>query len=74
LHTLLDQQLLKAHADSDHAALVTLYTQAANECEQTGDIDAACFYRTHAYVFALRERMNEASELRARLASYKREE
>ncbi|EET48147.1 hypothetical protein [Thalassobium sp. R2A62] len=46
----LDTRLLAAHAQGDQWALVALYTQAA---DQAADIDAACFYLTHAYVFAL---------------------
>lgn len=46
----LDQALIKAHAQGDRAALVTLYTSAA---DQADDEDAACFYLTQAYIFAL---------------------
>ncbi len=48
--TSLQDRLLAAHANDDRAALVALYTQAA---DQTADTDAACFYLTHAYIFAL---------------------
>lgn len=46
----LQNRLLDAHARDDRAALVRLYTDAA---DQAADIDAACFYLTHAYIFAL---------------------
>jgi hypothetical protein len=46
----LQDRLLAAHAHDDRAALVGLYTEAA---DTAGDIDAACFFLTHAYIFAL---------------------
>jgi len=46
----LDQRLLSAHAAGDYPALVSLYREAA---EASTDADAAGFYLTHAYVFAL---------------------
>ena len=73
-HLSLDQKLLDAHDQSDCPSLVSLYTKAANECEQSGDTDAACFFLTHAYVFALQEGMSEANNLQARLVAYGREE
>ncbi len=66
----LDDALLRAHADADNAALIRLYTQAA---DQAGDVDAACFYLTHAYVFALESGAPEAAALNARLADHGRE-
>ncbi len=70
----LDQQLLVAHEQNDNPALISLYTEAADESEQSGNIDAACFYLTHAYVFALQEGVVEAKSLRERLIKYGREE
>lgn len=46
----LQDRLLRAHAREDKAALIALYTEAA---DATDDVDAACFFLTHAYVFAL---------------------
>ena len=69
----LDQQLLSAHEQNDYPALVTLYAKAADQQEQSGNIDAACFYLTHAYVFALQEGMAEARVLHQRLVSFGRE-
>jgi hypothetical protein len=66
----LDRQLLKAHDANDTAALVSLYTQAA---DHTDDVDAACFYLTHAYVFALERGDKAADALRERLAAQGRE-
>ena len=48
--TSLQERLLAAHARDDRRALVVLYTEAA---DKTDDLDAACFYLTHAYIFAL---------------------
>ena len=66
----LDRQLLEAHDANDTAALVSLYMQAADD---TDDINAACFYLTHAYVFALERGDKAADALRERLAAHGRE-
>ena len=66
----LDRLLLEAHDANDTAALVSLYMQAA---DHTDDIDAACFYLTHAYVFALEGGDKAADALRERLAAHGRE-
>ena len=58
----LDTALLQAHAAGDRAALVTLYTQAADTSKT-----ARAFYLTHAYVFALEAGDPRAPALRARL-------
>ena len=69
----LDARMLAAHANHDLAGLVDLYTQAANMSEAQGNIDAACFYLTQAYVFALDFGASEAQTLHARLKSHARE-
>lgn len=68
--TTLDDHLLEAHAQNDRAALVGLYIQAA---DSANDLDAACFYLTHAYVFALEQGDTRSSDLHARLISHGRE-
>ncbi|WP_420584940.1 hypothetical protein [Ruegeria sp.] len=68
----LDRLLLEAHDRNDHAALIRYYTIAADEQEGAGDIDAACFYLTHAFVFALEAGAPEANALNARLAAHDR--
>ena len=68
----LDTKLLAAHASSDTSALVQLYTLAGDQSEIAGDVDAACFYLTHAFVFALEKGRIEADELNRRLADYGR--
>ncbi|UWQ35521.1 hypothetical protein K3555_23805 (plasmid) [Leisingera sp. M527] len=64
----LDRALLQAHDDKDNAELVRLYTLAGDRAEEAGNIDAACFYLTHAFVFALEAGLPEARELNRRLA------
>jgi len=49
----LDAALRDAHATGDGERLARLYTRAADEAEAAGDVDAACFFLTHAWVFAL---------------------
>lgn len=66
----LDQRLLAAHAADDRRALIRLYTEAG-DC--ANDVDAACFYLTHAYIFALEAGVPEASQLHARLVAEGRE-
>jgi hypothetical protein len=70
----LDQALLAAHAARDIAALVPLYTSAGDEFEAQGDIDAACFYLTQAFVFALEAGSPQAVPLSHRLATHGRAE
>lgn len=70
----LDKALLLAHQNGDRAGLISLYAQAADDREEMGDIDAACFYLTHAFVFALQEGAPEQDELNRRLWEYGREE
>ncbi|QUJ77496.1 hypothetical protein KDD17_05760 [Sulfitobacter albidus] len=66
----LDAALLAAHAAGDRAALIALYTQAADAASG----DAAAFYLTHAMVFALEAGDPRADTLRARLLAEGREE
>lgn len=67
----LDAQLLAAHDGDDRFALIRLYTQAA---DITNDIDAACFFLTYAYIFALEVGAPQAATLHARLKAHGREE
>ncbi|MEQ9694217.1 hypothetical protein [Shimia sp. SDUM112013] len=71
MNTRLDARMIAAHEAGDQAALVALYTEAA---EAAGDVDAHCFFLTHAYVFALEAGAPEAAELHARLKKLGREE
>lgn len=67
----LDAEMIAAHEARDQAALIRLYTQAA---DMAGDLDAACFFLTHAYVFALEAGAPQAEILRGRLRAHRREE
>ena len=66
----LHEAMLAAHESEDRKALIRLYTQAA---DAASDVDASCFFLTHAYVFALEIGAAEAPALRARLIAYGRE-
>lgn len=49
----LDARLIAAHRAGDLPLLVKLYREAAEGAAAGGDAEAAAFFRTHAYVFAL---------------------
>ena len=70
----LDAALIDAHEAEDNVRLAQLYTSAADMTEAKGDIDACCFYLTHAYVFALASGAPDAGALHVRLLAYGREE
>ena len=70
----LDAALIDAHAAGDIACLAQLYTSAADAAEAEGNIDACCFFLTHAYVFALTSGAAAADVLHDRLLQYGREE
>lgn len=65
---------IAASKAGDEAALVALYLEEADRLEAQGDVDAACFYLTQAYVFALHLGDPRASDLHARLMAHGREE
>ena len=69
-----DAALIAAVEARDSETLVALYRERAEECEMAGDTDAACFYLTHAYVWALEAGHPEAADLHARLKAEGREE
>ena len=71
---LIDDELLAAHLSGDHNQLVELYRDAANLSFENQDIDRACFYLTHSYVFALETRHPDCREIHSMLVSYGREE
>ncbi len=70
----LDETLLAAHAAQDKSMLVSLYHQAGDHMLDLGNIDAACFYLTHAYIFALDTNDPSAGAIHRILASHGREE
>ena len=63
----LQAALLAAHGAGDRAALIRLYTDAADLTEAAGDDGRAAFFLTHAWVFALEAGAPEAALLRQRL-------
>ena len=70
----LQARLLAAHTAGDMAALVTLYAEAGENCAAEGNIDAAAFYLTHAYIYALDLGDVRADALHARLVGWGREQ
>lgn len=66
----LDKQLLEAHALDDRPALIALYLKAADTAKTE---DAAGFYLTHAYVFALEAGDRRVPDIKSRLVSMGRE-
>ena len=66
----LHEALLDAHARADRARLVDLYAEAA---QRQNDTDAACFFLTHAYVYALETGHPAAGVLHGRLKAEGRE-
>lgn len=70
----LDAQLIAAHRAGDLARLVDLYDRAAGLFDAAGNVDAACFFLTQAYVFSLQCDDPRSSEIHARLMERGREE
>lgn len=63
---LLEARLLAAHEADDRAALIALYTQAAERDAVPG---GRAFYLTHAYVYALETGDARAAPLHAALVA-----
>lgn len=70
----LDHALLEAHAAGDGDALAGLYARAGDLARAQGQIDAACFFWTQGFVFALVHDDPRAGQLHRKLAEYGREE
>ncbi len=68
-----EEQLVAAERAGDAAQLVRIYGQEAARLEAAGRIDAACFFLTQAYIWALDGGLPEANDLRARLVAHGRE-
>ena len=69
-----DWQFQQAHRSGDITLLSTLYAQKADELEAAGDTDAACFYLTQAYIFALDAGLPTAAVYNRRLAHFGRDD
>lgn len=59
----LDTALLAAHESGDAALLASLYRGAAETLERLQQSDAALFFFTQAYVFALDAGLAEADDV-----------
>lgn len=64
--SILDGQLLAAHAANNLSDLIALYEQASTQAKTPV---AKGFYLTHAFIFALEAGDKRAAMLRQRLAS-----
>ncbi|MEM6386775.1 MAG: hypothetical protein AAF718_11130 [Pseudomonadota bacterium] len=62
-----------ALALGDIERVVSLYEKAAAMKEEAGDIDAACFLLTHAWIHALEAGDGRAEDIRGQLIAYGRE-
>ena len=63
----------QALSEGNANTLVEIYVQAADEKETQGDIDAACFLLTHAYVHALQSGSDSVLAINRRLVAHGRE-
>lgn len=70
----LNAEMLAAHAAGDKLAIMRLYHQAGSQMLANGEIDAGCFYLTHAYIFALDCGSAEAAVIHQILVAHGREE
>lgn len=69
----LESELLYAHKKRDFVSLSNLYLQLAFELEASHDVDAACFYWTHSFVYGLEAGLEEATAIaEQKLAAYGR--
>lgn len=69
----IERLMLSAHERHDHDALVLLYHRAADFRFAESNLEAACFYLTHAYVYALETGSDLAEIIRQALAEHGRE-
>ncbi|MEM1046982.1 MAG: hypothetical protein AAGL24_12545 [Pseudomonadota bacterium] len=69
----LDDALLDAHAREDRETLVALYAEAGDHELAAGNVDAGCFFLTHAYVYALEAGHPDADRLHAVLKRHGRD-
>jgi hypothetical protein len=71
--SVLERDLIEAHKLGNSSRLAELYLTAARSEEADGRTEAACFFLTQAYVFALESGSQIASGIAARLRAYQRE-
>jgi hypothetical protein len=70
----LNDQVLQAHEQGDHATLVDVYDMLGREELAVNEITSACFLLTQAYVYALESGDPRATEIHKILKSHGREE
>lgn len=73
INSKLHRLVLDAHEQNDTALLADLYGQAADNAEESGQKDKACFYLTQAYIFALDSGLAVAANYNRRLADHGRD-
>lgn len=73
-HRALETKILDAHAAGDVGSLIEGYGRAAVIAEGEGDIDAACFFATYAYIYALEAGHPDGQNLHEFLKKHGREE
>ncbi len=70
----LDEEIVQAHLADERHRLCTLYMKAGEIKEAAGEIDAACFLFTQAYVFGLdSDNRKDRNRARAKLVAYGRD-
>jgi hypothetical protein len=69
----LAEEFKQALNEGNAKTLVEIYIRAADEKEAQGDIDAACFLLTHAYVYALESGSDSVLAINRRLVDHGRE-
>ena len=69
----MSDDLVHALASGDLTGVIDIYLAAADSREDEGDVDAACFLLTHAWVHALEAGDSRARDIRARLIARGRE-
>ncbi len=69
----LDKCILDAHSKADSYQLAQLYRRASALEEHQGNLNAAGFLLTHAYVFALESGHPDAEDMKDKLARDGRE-
>lgn len=70
----LDDEIMQAHARNDRHRLCTLYLKAGEMKEAAGELDAACFLFTQAYVYGLETGNSDCSKARAKLVAHGRDQ